>query len=358
MFDERLSIDVVTGSNMHTRWYSEGFSIETREIFSGNGQDVITDFNGAEGDRLLVSGIDIADEATFTVREADLNDDGILDTEFQVTSDSTWTVQLLGYSDFDVARDVVVESGATLQGTAEADLLIGGAGDDLIDGGAGNDTIEGGEGDDTMTGGDGADQFVFDFGPREVDGGASTFAEWRAAQGLGPVMDGVTTQSEFAQSYGAWLRYAVETYALGSDADLDGEVEVGLHQNDGVGTPAIEGWSEAEIDAVFGDPTSIDVVTGSNTHERWYAGSFSIEGREIFSGNGQDVITDFNPDEGDRLVVSGVEAAGGAAFTVREADLNGDGIMDTEFQLTSDSTWTVQLLGFSGIDGATDVIVI
>lgn len=357
LFDERLSVDVVTGSTLHTRWYSEGFSIEDREIFSGNGQDVITDFNPDEGDRLVISGLDDMDEAAFTVREADLDGDGTMDTEFQLTSDSTWTVQLLDYTGFNVATDVRLEAGADLEGTGDDELLVGGAGDDVIDGGDGDDTLVGGEGDDTLTGGDGADDFVFEFGPREVEGGTSTFAEWRAEQGLDPVTDGVTTQAEFAQSYGAWLDYLVETYALGYDVDLDGEVEVGLHQNDGVGTPQIEGWSEAEIDAVFGDPTAIEVVTGNHTQQRWYAGSFEIEDREIFSGNGQDVITDFNPDEGDRLVVSGVEVTEGAVFTLREADLDGDGVMDTEFQLTSDSTWTVQLLGFTGIDGATDVVI-
>ena len=124
-------------------------------------------------------------------------------------------------------------------------VILGTAGDDLLVGSSVSDTITGGAGDDTMTGLAGADNFAFLFSEREVEGGASSFAEWLAANDYPPIEAGVTTQSEFSTRYGAWLRYVVETFALGVDTDLDGEVSVGLNQNDDSGAPHIEGMSES-----------------------------------------------------------------------------------------------------------------
>jgi Ca2+-binding RTX toxin-like protein len=68
--------------------------------------------------------------------------------------------------------DVVVSvQNLTLNGTANADTLVGGAGDDTLNGlagndtltgGAGNDTLNGGAGNDIMTGGLGNDTYVLD----------------------------------------------------------------------------------------------------------------------------------------------------------------------------------------------------
>jgi Ca2+-binding RTX toxin-like protein len=44
-----------------------------------------------------------------------------------------------------------------LTGTADPELVVGGAGDDTLDGGAGADCLLGGAGDDTLDGGDGTD---------------------------------------------------------------------------------------------------------------------------------------------------------------------------------------------------------
>ncbi|MBI5276699.1 MAG: hypothetical protein HY854_09590 [Burkholderiales bacterium] len=346
LFGERLSIDVVTGNHTTTRFYTDSFEIEERDIFSGNGDDVITDFDPDEGDRLVVSGI-IDAPGNFMVREADLDGDGTLDTEFKLTSDGTWTVQLLGFTGFDVATDVTVTAGVELHGTT---------GDDTLVGGAGNDTLNGEEGDDVLEGQAGADRFTFSFGMRTVEGGTMSFGEWLETNGMDPMVDGETTQSGFASAYSQWLEELVETFALGHDADLDGEVEVGLNQNDETGTPTIEGLTEAELDAMFGDRLSLDVVTGNHTTTRFYTDSFTIEDREVFSGVGQDTIVDFNPDEGDRLVVSGIDAETVANFAFRVADIDGDGVMDTEFCLTTDCTWSVVLLGYSDFTIA-DVVV-
>ncbi|WP_424976554.1 calcium-binding protein [Dinoroseobacter sp. S124A] len=75
------------------------------------------------------------------------------------------------------AAQLAWDGGATLTGTAGADLLVGGAGADLLKGGAGADLLLDGGGEDRMQGGAGADLFlldadgavdhILDFDPRE-----------------------------------------------------------------------------------------------------------------------------------------------------------------------------------------------
>jgi hypothetical protein len=245
-----------------------------------------------------------------------------------------------------------------LTGTAAADLLTGGAGNDkllglagndTLVGGAGNDTLIGGAGDDQLTGGAGADQFVFNFAPRVVAGGSSTFSEWLTAHGYAALQGGQTTQSEFSREYGAWLNYLVNTFAVGHDINGDGHVDVGLNQNDAVGTPVVEGLTNAEMDAMFGTRTSLDVVTGNNTHTRYYSDTFVVGDRSIYSGNGTDTITDFNAADGDKIAVTSSGTPGG--FMVRELDVNGDVHLDTLFSLQSDPTWQLKLVGVTGFSG-------
>lgn len=51
-----------------------------------------------------------------------------------------------------------------MEGTANADILVGGSGNDIIKGGGGADRITGGSGADTLVGGAGSDVFVFNAG--------------------------------------------------------------------------------------------------------------------------------------------------------------------------------------------------
>lgn len=242
---------------------------------------------------------------------------------------------------------------ALILGTLGNDLLGGTAGNDSLSGFAGNDTLVGGAGNDTLTGGTGGDQFVFNFAPRVIAGGSSTFSGWLAAHGYAAVASGQTTQAQFATEYGAWLNDLVNTFAIGADVNNDGHVDVGLNQNDAVGTPVIEGLSSSQLDAMFGARNSLDVVTGATTHTRFYSDTFSVADRTIYSGNGTDLITDFNRAEGDKIAVTSAGTPG--QFMVREADVDGDGHLDTVISLQSDPTWTVTLSNFTGLSG-NDVI--
>jgi Ca2+-binding RTX toxin-like protein len=332
--------------------------------------DVLLDFDADEGDTLEIDGELLAD-LDFELEVVDTDGDGDMDTVLTLEGNTEWSVTLEDVDDLDEDDDdddvePPPPTGVTLTGTAGDDTLAGGAGndtlrglegDDVLDGAAGDDRQEGGEGDDTMTGGDGADDFVFEFGMEVVPGGTSSFAAWRAEMGLPALVDGTTTQGEFSSSYSQWLEHLVDTFSLGIDVDLDGEVEVDLNQNDEDGTPAIEGMTETELDAMFGERDSLVVKTGNTTHTRWFSDSFEIADREIFTGEGADVITDFSAAEGDRIVVSGIPEELVGEFHMRITDLDGDGAMDTEFCVDTDCTWSVQLMGVAGFDVSDSVVV-
>ena len=374
-------------------WLSGGAGADTFDVGSillAGSSDTIADFDAAAGDVLLIDGDALAD-LDYEVSIEDADADGDMDAVISLEGNAEWSVVLTDVGAFDEDDDdddvpPPPPVNQTLTGTAAADTLTGGAGNDtitgldgndLLDGGAGNDSIaggagddvllggagndrlDGGDGNDTMTGGDGADTFVFTFGEREVEGGTSSYSEWRAEHGLAPLADGVTTQGDFASSYTQWLESLVEEFALGFDQDLDGDVEVSvdINQNDPDGTPIIEGMTQAQLDALFTDRQDLVVKTGNTTHVRYFSDDFASEDRVIFSGEGQDVITDFDPTEGDRLEVAGIDGDEGMNFMMRVADVNGDGTLDTEFELTTDGTWTVQLLGYAAFNVGTDVVV-
>lgn len=253
---------------------------------------------------------------------------------------------------------VGTEVSETLQGTDEDDVIHGMWGYDTLFGMAGDDVLNGGELSDFMTGGEGADQFVFDMSTTVVSGGSSTFSGWLADNGLDPLEGGGTTQGEFSSNYTAWLNYLVATFQLGTDWDNDGTVEVELNQNSEFGTPLIEGMSQADLDLLFGERGSLDVVTGRNTHERWYSDAFTIEDRELAgSSSGTDVVMDFSREEGDTLLFTGITAGTFAErLVVTEFDGNADGTMDTVITSKDDLTFSVTLLGYTGFDASQDAV--
>jgi hypothetical protein len=250
------------------------------------------------------------------------------------------------------------EVSETLTGTEENDTILGGWGYDTLYGLGGDDWLNGQELSDFLTGGLGADSFVFDMTRTVEVGGTFSFADWREANGMAALQDGVTTQGSFSSSYSNWLSWLVAEYELGADVDGDGVVEVDINQNDPDGTPLIEGMAQADLDAMFGERTSLDVKTGKTTHERWYSDTIVIPDEvTIGSTSGTDVVMDFDSEEGDKLVLTGITAAdveAGLVFT--EFDGNADGTMDTVIVANADNTFSVTLLGVTGLDLATDVM--
>jgi len=154
------------------------------------GNDVITDFNAADGDHIRVEAHTIA--LTYAQVEAD-GDGAADDTVITLTSnqggtaadpngahdqDALGTITVLNANLADVQAATSSEKGVfhgaantlaeltalnqvtqgvavDVRGRGAADTLLGGATDDQIRGGSGNDTLLGLGGDDTLAGGDG-----------------------------------------------------------------------------------------------------------------------------------------------------------------------------------------------------------
>lgn len=233
-----------------------------------------------------------------------------------------------------------------ITGTIADEILQGTELDDSIDGMGGNDTLEGLAG---------ADAFHYAFTMTPAD--SSTFSGWLADNGLAPLADGATTQNFFAKHYTAWLTSLVAENELGADLDGDGEISVDLNQNDPDGTPIIEGMTEDELTAMFGDRLSLEVKTGKTTHDRWYSDSITLGSDAVTSDSGMDVITDFDAAEGDTLHMTGITLADfEAMFTITEADVNADTALDTVITLATNASWSLTLVGVTGFDPATSIV--
>jgi hypothetical protein len=242
-----------------------------------------------------------------------------------------------------------------LVGTSGDDDIHGWGGADVLMGLAGNDILTGGLGSDTMTGGTGADTFVFGFQVGMVGGGDSSFSGWLAGMGYaGLLADGIS-QSNFSTAYTAWMNYLVDTFHLGSDVNGDGKISVEINQGSQGATPWIEGVSQADLTAMFGARTEIDVQTGRTMHERWYSDTFHMDAHECLTmTSGTDVVMDFNRAEGDNVQFNDVTAAQYASlFTVTEVDANHDNVMDTVITSACDPGFSITLLGVTGFGSAT-----
>ncbi len=269
-----------------------------------------------------------------------------------------------------VTTDLPTAVGDSLSGGAGADFLIGGNGEDTLEGGAGDDGLIG---DDLLTGnngvpikvgGGGGDTFKFSFTTASV-GQSESFTDWLKANGSagavskGELADG-TTQAFFSTKYTEWLQHLVKDFGLGVDTNGDGQIKVGLNQNDAAGTPQIEGLSAKQLTDIFGDRESVLIKTGKTTHERYYSDRFtsSTGGEAVLASlDGHDVIGDFEWGS-DKLSFSGLGKnftlrQFEASFKVTQTDSNGDGQLDTVLALEDDS-WSATLLGITDVHSEAD----
>jgi Ca2+-binding RTX toxin-like protein len=198
----------------------------------------------------------------------------------------------------------------TLSATAAADVILGLEGHDILLGLDSADTLIGGAGSDTLTGGTGADMFVVDIAPALVQGGTSSFVGWLDEMGVQVPPVGSITQGQFSSAYTQWLSHLVATYNLGTDVNADGVIGVDINQNDPFGTPLIEGMTQQQLNAMFGDRVSVDVTTGATMHTRYFSDSFSVgTTTQITGSSGTDLVLDFSRAQGDKLAIAGATAA-------------------------------------------------
>lgn len=220
----------------------------------------------------------------------------------------------------------------TIQGNDGADVLSGGNGNDEIDGGLSQDTITGGAGADTITGGGGNDQISGQDGNDTIDGGAGRDTIY------GGVGDDLLAESWEIRDY--WESFDRIESGEGNDTvqgaygndTIDGgdgndELRGGHDQDEmhgGAGNDTMAGGSGNDSlyggdgdDFLYGD-------IGFNTTEGGAgADTFLLDPMGVLT------IVDYNPGEGDRLIVDGdlyarnsFFARAGGAGEIYDADGN------------------------------------
>jgi hypothetical protein len=311
-------------------------------LAGGTGNDIL---DGGDGTDVVV--YTFAQSFDGTGVTVDLSQSGFQDIGADQGSD-----QLIGF------EDVV--------GSLYDDVLIGDADANALAGVDGDDILSGGGGDDNLLGGLGADSFHYAF-TTEAAGQDDSFTGWLARNGFGDkvgsdggLMDGAT-QDFFATKYTAYLQHLVQDFQIGKDSDGDGEVKVGIKQNDPSGLPFIEGLSATEVAAMFGSPESVLLQTGKTSHVRWYSDSFEIGGGsgQTVSEDGEDRVYGFSIAEGDRLDFDLEGAVNEAQFaelfdwTEKEVDDGlGTLVNSTVLSLAGDSSWSIALIGATGLTDA------
>ncbi len=194
-------------------------------------------------------------------------------------------------------------AGNVLYAGASNDTVAGMAGNDRLNGGTGDDKVWGGSGNDQLAGGNGNDLVVGGFGADRMDGGSGndTLLSRSDAGEMVAAQDG-TTQI-----------FADETAAFTSVKDV-------LTGGRGADTFRFEGLINAKDEIVakhVNADGTIDWagVTGENnaTHDHWV------------DGFGNDVITDFNRSQGDKIEISAHTAE---VKSIEHLDSNGDGKAD------------------------------
>ena len=195
------------------------------------------------------------------------------------------------------------ETGNVLFSGRGDDDVAGKAGNDMLDGGNGNDMIWGGSGNDRLSGGTGDDLLVGGFGSDRMDGGT----------GNDVLLSRSDAGEMVAAQDGQTQIFADETAALKATHDV-------LTGGKGADTFRFEGLVNAkdEIVAQHVDADgTIDWagVTGenNNVHDHWV------------DGFGNDVITDFNRKQGDKIEISAHTAE---VKSIEHLDSNGDGKAD------------------------------
>ena len=185
------------------------------------------------------------------------------------------------------------------------------------------------------------------------------------------------SQSFFAKNYGEWIRDVVvaDLLAQGLDLDVNGDGEIGVRLNakDADGTPWIEGLSDDQLSAIFGDRDEVTLRHHHHGHDASYSNSYVSSASEgeatVASSDGNDMIFGFSPDDtlrfdftADAAWNAGMDPAEELAllesfFSVELVDPDGIGFNTATKVSTDDFSVTLmeQLFGDTDNDGVNDV---
>ncbi|MEL6872819.1 MAG: LamG-like jellyroll fold domain-containing protein, partial [Pseudomonadota bacterium] len=209
----------------------------------------------------------------------------------------------------------------TISGEGGNDTIDGGAGNDTLDGGDGNDTVAGGYGDDSVSGGAGNDTLSGGHGSDTLMGGAGDDRLESLADAREPVIAQEFDRSDdpdFEVDPDARMVYPSQANLPADDTLTGGEGA------DEFFFQTLINAKEDIINRHVNDDRTINWmgVAGENNdvHDHWV------------DGIGNDVITDFNRDEGDRITIDGHTTE---VSSIEIRDVDGDGDNDSVLQLRS-----------------------
>ncbi len=213
-------------------------------------------------------------------------------------------------------------------GSAFNDTLIGDGLANVLSGGAGNDTLTGGAGADvfkysfTLAQGQGetfrftdflSQKFGRDFGDQLPDAPVrhhhhdhdDDHDDHHHHHGHGDddghhAQGGGLTEKFFETNYKEWLKEVVVPDLLAQgfvlDANGNGKIKIDINEDDPNGTPRIEGLTQEQLDAIFGDRDDVILRDGHETEKAFYSNSYTSPGggqTTVTSGDGNDIISDF-----------------------------------------------------------------
>ena len=198
---------------------------------------------------------------------------------------------------------------AEIDGTDDADNLIGTPEDDTIRGYAGDDVISGGDGDDRIFTGDGADTVFGGEGDDEINGYLTGPNSWNYSSSVGPLLVYGEGGDDFVSGSSS------ADFISGGDGDdflvgNQGDDQIfGNRGNDTLlgreGNDLLEGGeAEDELDGGSGDDTLMggpggDILWGGDGNDLLYGGDgddFIVTGNgsdTVYSGNGNDNINGY-----------------------------------------------------------------
>lgn len=172
----------------------------------------------------------------------------------------------------------------TIVGTEVDDNLSGDYGNDLLDGLAGNDELSGGTGDDTVIGGEGNDNIEGNFDADFLQGNAGD--DILAGGAENDTLVGNKGSDQLQGNAGEDLLYGNK----GNDVlkgGLDNDILKGNQDNDWL-------MGEGEEDILIGGQ-GVDLLNGGDGADVFYFNTPS---------DGNDLILDFDPDQGDKIQIS------------------------------------------------------
>ncbi|RWQ33363.1 MAG: hypothetical protein EOS21_29705 [Mesorhizobium sp.] len=140
------------------------------KLTSSSGTDTLALEGSIKGDDLSFSWIGVGgDNLVITISGGPAGDGIVLDQQ-KTAAAKIEKLALDGRGTMNLA--VATAAGATVNGSAEADIIFGLSGNEVLNAGAGNDALYGAAGNDTLSGGTGNDSYHFSAG-----GGTDTIVE-------------------------------------------------------------------------------------------------------------------------------------------------------------------------------------